>query len=303
MGSHQPRIAEGFPGERLTIVPPAALQRARRIPLCRDLCVTHTGRFDRVHGHFVDRPEGRPEHVLIVCLDGAGSCRIGPSRWRLERGHGVVLPPGIPHQYASDEDDPWSIFWFHFVGARAADYVEALNVTRRHARFWVHEIDQLIEGFEECHRYVLGGYTDSDLIGLTTSFARLLGLCRTLQRSRDLRRRHAEDRVLRSIRFMRENLQRPLTLGALASEAGFSIPHFSAIFRRQMNCGPIEFLNRLKLQKACELLHTTELGVAEIAYSTGYEDPLYFSRTFRQHIGVSPREFRRASGKAGRGQA
>jgi len=290
-----PRLAEGFPGERLTILPPLVVQRARQLPVCRDLCVTHTGRFDHVQGHYVERKGGRPEHVMIFCLAGEGRVQLGRASHRLACGHGIVLPPGQAHRYAADASAPWTIFWFHFTGRRARDYVAALGVRPGRPHFWVQDVDAVAEAFEDCYRHVRGGYTDAELFALSTSFGRLLGLCRALQRPAEARRRDAEDRVQRTLRFMRENLHRPVALGALAREAALSVPHFSAVFRRQMRCSPVEFHIRLRMQRACELLLTTPLAAGAIGTRLGYEDPLYFSRLFRKKIGVPPSAYRRAA--------
>jgi len=290
-----PRLADGFPGERLAVLPPAVLRRARALPVCRDLSVTHIGRFDQARGHYVVRPAGRPEHVLIVCLAGAGTVAIGHTSYRLHRGHGIVLPPRHAHRYAADMDNPWTIFWFHFVGRRAADYVAAIGAGAGHPQFWVQDIERLAHAFEECYPYVLGGYGDAELIGLSTGFARLLGLCRNLQRSINQRIRQTEDRVLRSLTLMRENLDRTLSLEHIARHAGLSVPHFAAMFRRQLHCSPIEFHIRLRMQRACELLESSDHTAAEIADALGYRDPLYFSRLFRRKIGQPPTAYRAAN--------
>ncbi|HWL17513.1 MAG TPA: AraC family transcriptional regulator [Opitutus sp.] len=290
------RMADGFPGERLAILPPAVLRRAQMLPGCRGLCVTHTGRFDHVRGHHVSRPHGTPEHILILCLNGAGRGHLDGTGWTLRGSEGVLLPPGKPHDYTADVDNPWTLIWFHFVGAWAPEFARLVGGAGRCGKFAIHDVDVVIEAFEECYRHVLGGYTDADLIGLSTSFARLLGLCRTLQRPANPRRRQAEDRVLRTIRFMREQLTRAITLDELAGVAHLSVPHYSATFKRQMNCSPMEFLTRLRLQKACERFGHSSESIAEIAYALGFADPLYFSRVFRRHMGITATEYRQRAG-------
>ncbi len=297
------RLADGFPGERLTILPTAVIRRARVLPVCRDLCVTHLGRFDRVQGHYVDRPHGRPEHVLIVCLAGEGVVHLGRHHHRLQAGGGVILPPREPHRYAADPAAPWTIFWFHFIGRRAGDYVAALGLPRRRPVFQARHVEVAAEAFEDCYRHVLGGYTDGELLALSTAFARLLGLCRLYAQPANSRRREAEERVLRVVRYLREHADCTPTLDSLAREAGLSVPHFSVLFRRQMRCSPIEFHLRWRMQRACELLHSTDLTIRETAARLGYEDPLYFSRIFRRKVGVPPRVYRRSAQGAGSGRA
>ncbi|RME70993.1 MAG: AraC family transcriptional regulator, partial [Verrucomicrobia bacterium] len=56
---------------------------------------------------------------------------------------------------------------------------------------------------------------------------------------------------------------------------------------------PLDYFNRLKVQRACELLATTTLSIAEIAEQLGFDDPYYFSRLFRKIMGMAPRVYRR----------
>ncbi|HKI69808.1 MAG TPA: helix-turn-helix transcriptional regulator, partial [Verrucomicrobiae bacterium] len=57
-------------------------------------------------------------------------------------------------------------------------------------------------------------------------------------------------------------------------------------------CAPIDFFIRLRMQHACKLLDGTALSVKEIAAELGYEDPFYFSRTFKSVNHVAPSEYR-----------
>ena len=76
--------------------------------------------------------------------------------------------------------------------------------------------------------------------------------------------------------------------GRSHSWSGLSIPHFSLLFKLKTGCCPVDFFNRLRIQKACQRLITTDLSVKEVAFSLGYTDPYYFSRSFKKTMGVSP---------------
>jgi len=287
------QIAEGFPGQRLHVLPPAVLRRAATLPVCRDLRVTHIGAYQTAAHHFVDRPNGAKEHVLIVCQGGRGVCSVQNRRHRLTTGHAIVLPAGLRHRYWADENDPWKIFWIHFVGERSSGYMAMLGLTPQKPMCWLHDLPRVIEAFEETYRHALGGYTDVDLFGLSTGLCRLLGVCRLSQRAVDVRRRFTEEQVLKTVRYMAANLDRPLTLAQLAAIASWSPTHYSMAFRRQLNLSPIEYLLRLKIQRACERLRTTDASIASIAQDIGYDDPFYFSRLFRRRVGASPRAYRK----------
>jgi AraC-like DNA-binding protein len=55
---------------------------------------------------------------------------------------------------------------------------------------------------------------------------------------------------------------------------------------------PIDFLRRLRMQRAEQLIARSSMNVSEIAYAVGYTDPKYFSRCFKKETGLTPREYR-----------
>jgi two-component system response regulator YesN len=68
--------------------------------------------------------------------------------------------------------------------------------------------------------------------------------------------------------------------------------HFSVIFSQEMGESFKDYLTRIRLERAKELLRTTNLKCAEIAYQSGYNDPHYFSHVFHKRIGLPPQQFR-----------
>lgn len=287
------RIAEGFTGQRLVIVPRDRLGATKSLPVIRDLQVTHIGHFGPAKNHFVKRLHGSPEYILIYCLAGKGVCKLRNRQWPVASGDAVVLPPGKTHTYHADPGDPWTIFWVHFTGARAADYVAALEMEAENPILHSPRPNALRQAFEETYRHALHGFSDSSLLGLSTGLARLVGLLRIYSRPRGLRMHRTEDRVLDAVRRMQAEPTRDWSLGDLAGEAGMSAPYFCEVFRKQVGCAPGQFLIRQRIQMACALMHESNLTVAQIAARVGYEDPYYFSRLFSRHIGQSPRSYRR----------
>jgi len=67
------------------------------------------------------------------------------------------------------------------------------------------------------------------------------------------------------------------------------------VFRKATGQTPIEYLLRLRIQKAMELLRNSSLSITEIALEVGFNDSNYFTRQFRRVLGETPRSFRRAS--------
>lgn len=99
--------------------------------------------------------------------------------------------------------------------------------------------------------------------------------------------------IRQSIAFMMQHQDRPLQVSELASAANTCLSHFFAIFKQVTGFTPMDFFIRLRMQRACELLDTTDFCVKEVAASLGYDDPFYFSRVFKSVTGLAPTDYRR----------
>ena len=100
-------------------------------------------------------------------------------------------------------------------------------------------------------------------------------------------------RLQSAIDAINANLERSFTLNELAQFCNASVFHFSRSFTASLGCAPFAFQRNLRVQKARELLSTTQLSIEMVAIAVGMEDPKSFSRLFRRATGWSPRDYRR----------
>ena len=88
----------------------------------------------------------------------------------------------------------------------------------------------------------------------------------------------------------------PLDLEALARAANVSPRHFSRSFRQTFGETPHQYLLTRRIERACHLLRTTDMQVAEVCLAVGFKGVGSFTTTFRRHVGASPTEYRRETG-------
>ena len=106
-----------------------------------------------------------------------------------------------------------------------------------------------------------------------------------------------QDRSLRSaVDYIHQNYATPLRLGQVARVAGFAAGHFSKLFRRREGMAFEDYVAKLRLERAGQLLADTDLAVTRVAELAGFGSAPYFCRVFRRARGVTPLEYRRAPG-------
>lgn len=95
--------------------------------------------------------------------------------------------------------------------------------------------------------------------------------------------------------YLERHLVEPHNLKKLADVAGMSVSTLQRSFRQALGISPVEYVMRKRLEKAADLLRSTDATITEAAYRAGFGDSNYFSRCFRKKYGCSPRDYRKLS--------
>lgn len=282
---------EGFEGQKLYRVPPAVLKRMRQRPHLKDFLVTDLGYFPVTHGHKVERKEASSNHILILVEGGSGWLEIDGRTWSAHRGQAILVPSSHSHSYGASGKDPWRIYWFHFTGHGATELLKWTPFSQKSPVIPCPASDSLRRHFRTALATVERGYSDHSLLELSRVLINVLSLLHARNPS-SFKDRQGQ-RIEQVMDYMRENVERPETLSNYAERCGFSVSRFSETFKKHCGVSPMVYLTELRIQRACQLLDTTDLHVGEIADQLGFHDNLYFSRLFRKHAGMPPTQYRK----------
>gem|GEM_PF-1473530 len=225
---------------------------------------------------------------MIHCLSGGGSGRTGSAAFRLHAGQVAILPAGEPHHYEADELDPWTISWMHFQGSQALEYLKTIEFHPGSPGMDISIPETLREQFEILYGLTQGAYSDPTLFALHTKLADYFSTLLQGRRASVPKQRERMARIHSVIRFLRQNVHRPVSVEEMAAQAHWTPNHFSNIFRGEVNETPASFFLHLKMTHASMQLRQTDLPIAEIAESLGFDDAFYFSRCFRRVFRMSP---------------
>ena len=283
---------EGFPGQRIVVLPRSVIGAVSGHPLIGTLMPTDAGYFPHARGHRRERLGGVDQAIFIHCTHGAGWCELGGQRHVVRAGDLLVIPPDMPHRYGAETARPWSIYWLHAQGTRLKEFLQELEVSVNDPVIHVGENLQIVSLFEEIVELVEHGYAQNQLLCASQAFGHLLALTIRLRRDNHDEQPDARVKVAHTITYMKSHLDQPLKLDALAAIASLSRSQYAALFKQQTGYAPMDYFTRLRIHRACQLLDTTRLSVKLVAAKLGYEDPLYFSRVFRMVNEVSPLQYR-----------
>ncbi len=92
---------------------------------------------------------------------------------------------------------------------------------------------------------------------------------------------------------LERNYPNNFKIADLANECHMSETHFRRVFQEKMNMTPVEYVNFVRIKKACELIDKTDISMEDVAEKVGFITPSTFNRNFRRIIGTSPYQWKK----------
>ncbi|MDF9796404.1 AraC family transcriptional regulator of arabinose operon [Catalinimonas alkaloidigena] len=284
---------DGFQGEQSITLPSSVRNQIKSNPLISDLFITDIGFYPHARFHFRKRNHGSRENILIYVTNGSGEVRIKDESFYLSKNDYIIIPKNIAHQYSTKEKDAWTIYWVHFDGTKAEflknSFGKRISLQAHHTpndNFRVNMFMELIHTLSM-------GYVKSHLEYVNLSFQQLLASFLYPDQFMQHLNVLGADVISKNITYMKENVEKALSLKDLADQAGLSIAHYSKLFTQKTGFSPIDHFIQLKIQHACKLLDISQLYIKEVAHKVGYQDPYYFSRIFKKVMQMSPLEYKK----------
>jgi len=282
---------DGFDGEIRIVVPPLVLKENTQHARFNTYTITDIGYYPKAKDHYVYRPIGSDEYILIHCVGGKGEVVLNNEKYIIEANQYIMIPPHIAHSYEADVLNPWTIYWLHFVGTDASIIAEDLTKRLQQGTNILPFGESLSSTFMRFCQLLSQGYSreilDFIALNLPQFFSAYLYPDLLLENKDS-----DKDIVNKSISFLKDNVGNRVGLASIAENVHLSVSHFSKLFKARTGYSPIEYLNHLKIQKACYLLQFSDKRVSVISYELGFDDQYYFSRLFKEHMGVSPSHYR-----------
>lgn len=235
-------------------------------------------------------------HEIIFICEGSGDVVIGKDRYPLKKGMLFYIPPGVQLAFNPEAQKPEHFLKVHFSGSRVmlnpdGTWKRQENIQTLHQPFAQKIADYSI--VEELFEKLLDTWTGKgpSYEFIAGTILRQLLIQVSLSNKKQSRNHAVSLKIDRMIQYMRQNINRKVTLEELSGIAGLSPFYLSRAFKDTTGYPIIMYFNKMKIDKAKELLIEGNKKVKDVAYELGYTNEFYFSRIFKKIEGLSPSEF------------
>ncbi len=235
-------MREGFMGQKMVVLPRDTRESIKKNPLINELYLTDIGYYPRAGNHFLRRNQGADEYILIYCLEGDGWIKLNRKKHLISPNSYFIIPARTPHEYGSEEQDHWSIYWVHFSGPRAetlfrkycqrpvgggksaSPHVVKLPFEEERIRYF----DSLISLLESAHGPEPIEYVNISLWQLLASFVYhdYYSKIRHEDRSTNI--------IDSAIRYMQEHMDQSIRIDELAEHLSHSASYLYYLFKRRL---------------------------------------------------------------------
>lgn len=252
-----------------------------------DLIIRNVG-FSQCPPNYTYGWDTRDYYLIHYCLSGHGIYYAFDREYRVGPGDGFLILPGSTIKHLSDPRDPWNLCWVGFRGERVPDYLKKAHLDQAHLIFH-YTRDNLMESCIE-NIYDKARRPDVSSLTLTGYLYLLLGALAD-QTGEDADTVVTLTHFEKAVRYIRHNIRSPITVEELARQHDVAPSQLYRSFMKHAGMSPKQYLDREKMDKACELIRKTDLSMHEIAGYLGYEYDTHFYKTFRRVMGMKPSEY------------
>ena len=238
----------------------------------------------------VNRTVGYEYPQILVTNEGEGEITVNGVTVKLPENSVFYIPPHLPHEY-HPLSDSWIVSWVCFSGSEALPLLEKWELNK-YAYFLSTDAERMKRIISKAYYTIKSDkiygnhYASAQLYDLLIEY-------RKIAENRQSELTSVSTAALADVlQYIEKNYSGQIKLGDMAQTAGITEQHLCRLFKKNFQMRPMEYLAKVRIQHAKEMLVYSEKNISEIAKATGFPDNSYFSALFKKYEGITPGEYR-----------
>lgn len=258
-----------------------------------DLYLVHCGQQQCTPGYTYNHKIPNEYHLHFV-LNGKGTLKVSQRIYHIKKDDIFLIPKDAHIHYYADMENPWEYMWITFDGEKSVPYLQHAGLS---------EDNPVIQSTIPNNAYqpMIQKILDANELTFANEIKRvgylyeilstLIEVQSSLKAKQNKYDYPSNTYVDYAIQFVKHNYNH-IRVQDIAEYIGINRSYLTSIFKKQLGISPQEYLVSFRLKKSAELLINTNLSISEISNSIGYENPLTFSKIFKQTYGMCPKIYR-----------
>lgn len=229
--------------------------------------------------------------VFQYTISGQGKLEVEGKEYTLQAGEAFLVQVPSNHRYYLPETSEGWEFIFITIYGKEAERVFNLAHEKLGYVLTCHPESSLIQMLMEIYEAAKEQKITDAFQSSAISYSFIMELYRFVLNI-DKKEGVYPKPIVKSILFIKNNYEKDIMLDDLVEVSGISKYHFTRLFHKTTNYTPIQYITKVRLNRAIELLKSTDETIDEIAKQVGYANGNYFIKVFQKKIGQSPGQFR-----------
>ena len=254
----------------------------------RPLMVNCTGTIFTSAELKTDNAETRVDYYLLYLVSGELNVSFPSKDMLIEAGTFLIFPPNCRYRYSHTNGSPIEYMWLHFTGSHVAETLEKYELNLFPKINKIEPDDAIIMRFQN----IFNAFINHDKFRENELSTLLERLMISLARRVSGEKKHT-NLLNKSISYINGNYVKDLRVPDLAKMENLSVSRYNTLFKQVTGISPVEYIKKMRLNSACELLSATDLPIKTVSSMVGYTDSHFFSRIFKKSLGVSPAFYRK----------
>ncbi|MDO5456396.1 MAG: AraC family transcriptional regulator, partial [Eubacteriales bacterium] len=232
-------------------------------------------------------PYRRSSFLIHLVTRGSGTYQTEEKLYHVRGGQMFLIYPDTMTTYRADSTDPWSYYWIGFSGHQCEYILSRMGFSKKRHVLTVSNADD----FARCIDRMLQAANNTFEMELRRTAELLQFFAGVISNNKEDSGTGTNPKAVyaeMALRYISSHYENKVRISEIASEVGLNRSYLTRCFQEVYHISPQEYLLRLRMQKAANLLACTDTPVGNVAKACGYNDPLVFHKIFKRRFGVGP---------------